>query len=332
MESLALTTIEPGALAPVSEQEQAMLRREAGLTQITLDALTSEHSRRAYQRALADFWAWYRAQGRPPLRKAVIQRYAAEMKREGRSAANINQRLCAIRRMLREGAENLLIDEQDARSGRAVEGMSAPGSSAGAWLDKDQVETLLRTIDRQTLAGKRDFALFCLFIASGLRRSEMAGLTVEKFQQTGGRWALPGIIGKRNKKRDVPLPGWAKHAVDLWREAAGITSGVVFRPINKGDKLAGERMTPEAIRKVIDRQLKRINDHLAKQGRASLPSIAAHDLRRTFAQLARKGNAPIEQIQFTLGHASVATTERYLGGKQDLTNAPCDQLGLSVSV
>ena len=40
------------------------------------------------------------------------------------------------------------------------------------------------------------------------------------------------------------------------------------------------------------------------------------------------GQAPLEQIQITLGHASIQTTERYLGLAQNLHNAPCDRLGL----
>ena len=56
--------------------------------------------------------------------------------------------------------------------------------------------------------------------------------------------------------------------------------------------------------------------------------IAPHDLRRTFAKLAHKGHSPIEQIQMSLGHASIQTTERYLGIEQDLSDAPCDHLGL----
>ncbi|MCX5990847.1 MAG: tyrosine-type recombinase/integrase [Chloroflexi bacterium] len=56
--------------------------------------------------------------------------------------------------------------------------------------------------------------------------------------------------------------------------------------------------------------------------------IAAHDLRRTFAKLAHKGNAGLNQIQMSLGHSSIQTTERYLGVSQNLTDAPCDHLGL----
>jgi integrase len=57
-------------------------------------------------------------------------------------------------------------------------------------------------------------------------------------------------------------------------------------------------------------------------------ALAPHDLRRSFAKLAHKGRAPLEQIQISLGLASIQTTERYLGIEQDLTDAPCDHLGI----
>ena len=54
--------------------------------------------------------------------------------------------------------------------------------------------------------------------------------------------------------------------------------------------------------------------------------VAPHDCRRTFAKLALKGGARREQIQLSLGHASIRTTERYLGVEQDLADAPCHRL------
>jgi site-specific recombinase XerD len=59
--------------------------------------------------------------------------------------------------------------------------------------------------------------------------------------------------------------------------------------------------------------------------------VAPHDCRRTFAKLALKRGARLEQIQLSLGHASIRITERYLGVEQDLTDAPCDRLGLRLS-
>jgi hypothetical protein len=49
----------------------------------------------------------------------------------------------------------------------------------------------------------------------------------------------------------------------------------------------------------------------------------------SFARLAHLGKAPLEQIQLSLGHASVVTTELYLGIKQNLHDAPWDRLGLA---
>ena len=61
---------------------------------------------------------------------------------------------------------------------------------------------------------------------------------------------------------------------------------------------------------------------------AGLGKVTPHDLRRTFAKLAHQGRAPLEQIQISLGHASIQTTERYLGLQQNLHDAPCDRLGI----
>ena len=62
--------------------------------------------------------------------------------------------------------------------------------------------------------------------------------------------------------------------------------------------------------------------------RLGFGKIARHDLRRTFANIARNGGSALDQIKWSLGHGSIQTTERYLGVEQDLTDAPCDHLGL----
>jgi integrase len=62
--------------------------------------------------------------------------------------------------------------------------------------------------------------------------------------------------------------------------------------------------------------------------RADIKNLAPHDLRRTCARLCHVAGGELEQIQFLLGHASVQTTERYLGCKQRLSQAVNDNLGL----
>lgn len=71
-------------------------------------------------------------------------------------------------------------------------------------------------------------------------------------------------------------------------------------------------------------------DQADHRARCAIESAGALNLRRSFAKLAHKGRAAVEQIQLSLGHSSITTTERYLGVRQDLTDAPCDHLGLQV--
>ncbi len=59
-------------------------------------------------------------------------------------------------------------------------------------------------------------------------------------------------------------------------------------------------------------------------------NVAAHDLRRTFAKLIHKRRPSLDQIQLSLGHTPILTTEKYLSVEQDLHDPPCDGLGLSL--
>jgi site-specific recombinase XerD len=291
---------------------------EARAIEMVLDGLPSEHSRRAYERALFDFFHWHRGVGRPQLNKAVVQRYAAELREASMSASSVNQRLSAIRKLAAEAADNGLLDAQLAGGIRAVKGARQEGRRTGNWLTREEAQAWLGTPDKRTTRGRRDHALLAVLIGCGLRRSEAAHLTFEHVQQRDGRWVLVDLIGKRDKVRSVPMPNWAKAAIDDWSTTSGLAAGPVFRAVNKGNRVAGDGITPQAIYNIIVGYA----EELKKKG------VAPHDLRRTFAKLAHKGGAAIDQIQLSLGHESIQTTEEYLGVEQDLTDAPCDHLGL----
>jgi hypothetical protein len=72
-------------------------------------------------------------------------------------------------------------------------------------------------------------------------------------QQREGRWVLVDLAGKGKRIRSVPVPGWAKAAADRWTEAAGITEGRVLRAVNKADRVASGRMTPQSVFEVVGR-------------------------------------------------------------------------------
>lgn len=298
-----------------------LIRQDAAVEitiQTVLDGLDSPHSRRAYERHLRVFIAWHYSTGQTTLDKATVQRYAAELREAGLSAATINQRLSAIRKLAAEASDNGALDIQIANGIKSIKGVRQEGMRTGNWLAKQQAQQLLNAPDIDTLKGLRDRAILALLLGCGLRRAEAASLTFDHIQQRDGRWVLVDFLGKRNKVRSVPAPNWTKIAIDEYAANAGLTEGIVFRPINKGGRITGKRMTEQAIYNVV----------LYYADKISVGRIAPHDLRRTFAKLAHKGGSGLDQIQLSLGHGSIQTTERYLGIEQDLTDAPCDHLGL----
>ena len=118
------------------------------------------------------------------------------------------------------------------------------------------------------------------------------------------------------------MPGWVKLAIDAWALPAGVAAGHVFRPVNRAGTVTGERLGEKVVWQML-------REYAAGIG---IPGLAPHDLRRTCAKLCRAAGGELEQIQMLLGHASVQTTERYLGTKQDLVHAPNDATRLRVAV
>ncbi len=289
---------------------------------LVLDGLTSDHSKRAYGKALIDFLEWYKQEGKPGLNKATVQRYKTILQEQGLAPSTINQRMSAVRKLAQEAADNNLIDPLLANGIARVKGVQKHGVRTGLWLTKDQAQDLINTPDIKTIKGLRDRAILAVFIGGGLRRSEVAALQVEHIQQREGRWVIVDLIGKGNHIRTVPIPSWTKKAIDDYLSAVDIQSGPLFLSIKKGGRIIGQSITPQAIRDVVIGYGKKIG----------CEGLAPHDLRRTFAKLAHKGGAGLDQIQLQLGHLSIQTTERYLGVAQDLTDAPCDRLGLSLYI
>ena len=301
----SLTTTQPGDL-------QYIVR-------LVTDSVTSPHSRRAYGQALNEFLLWYDAQGRHGLNKAAVNAFRAELLAAGKSPSSINLTLSAIRKLATEAADNGYLDPMAAEGIRRVKGVKAAGVKLGNWLTREQAQTLIQTPDPSTLKGLRDRAILAIMLGGGLRRSEIAKLKVDDIQQREGRWVILDLVGKGNRVRTVPIPAWVKLTIDYWLDAAGIRGDRLFRPVNKSGRLYGDELTPQAIYNVV-----------AHYSEVAGSVVAAHDLRRTFARLAHHGGAALDQIQLTLGHASIQTTERYLGIRQDLHHAPCDVLGLAL--
>jgi integrase/recombinase XerD len=284
---------------------------------IVLDNMVSPSSRRSYQSALDEYFAWWAANGRPSFQRSTVAAYRASIQVRNLSPASVNVRLSALRKLAVEAAENALLAPEIANGIARLPGIKQQGIRTGNWLTLSQAQDLLRSPDTTTTKGKRDRAVLALLLGCGLRRSEVAALCVDDIQQRDGRWAIVDILGKGQRVRTVALPAWVKVAIDAWVSSSRTISGKMFRSVLKGNRLGGP-LHEKTVWRVLRLYAKRVG----------LPRVAPHDLRRTCARLCRSAGGDLEQIQFLLGHASIQTTERYLGAHQDLTHAPNDRIRL----
>jgi site-specific recombinase XerD len=311
------------------EQQRKRVSRSATLTipeleqskAAVLNTLVSAHSQRSYKYAIERFIAWYCDEPRLAFNRSVVMRYRSFLESLSLSAATINLHLSAIRRLADESAESGWLSPDLVTGIRRVKGVKRLGRKIGNWLTDTQAQQLMNAVSQNTLRGRRDGAMLGLLLGCGLRRSEVVGLRLDQLQLRESHWAIVDLEGKGGRIRTVPVPIWCKGLVDVWLRHSGVNEGKVFRRVLKN----GARQDAGVTANVVWYAVKRC----AKQ--AGIGNLAPHDLRRSCARLCHGCGGELEQIQFLLGHASVQTTERYIGCKQKLKEAVNDRFVVSVA-
>jgi len=261
-----------------------------------------------YEYAIDQFIAWYCSEPRLAFNRIVVVRYRMYLESRHLAANTINQQLAAVRRLAHEAADAGLLSPELAAGISRVKGVKQLGFRSGNWLSAEQSSEVLKGACGDSMRAKRDYAMLAMLFGCGFRRSELVGLELDDIQMRQGHWAVVDLIGKGGHIRTVPIPNWVKVALDQWTRAAGVSEGKIFRAVARLGKVRGRGISQNVVWYVVRTCCER----------AGLEHIAPHDLRRSCAKLCHDSGGELEQIQFLLGHASVQTTERYLGCKQNL--------------
>ena len=202
-----------------------------------------------------------------------------------------------------------------------MKGVKRLGRRIGKWLTGDQAQELLNAVSQSTLQGRRDAAVIGLLLGCGLRRSEAVNLRVDQLQLRESHWVIVDMVGKGGRLRTIPVPVWCKALLDDWLRDSGVAGGKVFRRVSNSGARQDAGVTTDVVWYAVKRYAKRVGfDHLAP-----------HDLRRTCARLCDTAGGELEQIQFLLGHASVQTTERYIGCRQNFREPVNDRFYISLA-
>jgi len=276
---------------------------EAFADHLRLERHLSAHTVAAYRHDLS-LLATFLVRARSSLERAdhaTLRRFLAQQHALGYAGASVARRVGAIRSFYRWAAAEGTIEPDPAqllgrpkvanrlptvlRPAEAVVLVEAPALGA-------EGDPVARAI------ALRDRAVLELLYGSGIRVGEAAGLAVSDVDLTRGRIR---VLGKGSKTRDVPLSDDARDAIAAWLRGGRATlaaegSDALF--FNRKRKSLG----PRDIRALVE-----------GYGGRSLPGrrVTPHTLRHTFATHLLEGGADIRAVQELLGHASVATTQRY---------------------
>lgn len=228
----------------------------------------------------------------------IIRKYMAKLKEAGFARTSIARKIACIRSFFR------FLCKQGYLSNNPASRVSTPKREhhLPKFLYFEEMLSLLKLPDRSSKLGMRDLTILEVLYSSGVRLSELVGLTVKDLDLYRG-YLL--VYGKGAKERMVPIGDPAKHLLQEYLEEV--------RPVLKNKNVGsneehvflnyrGTRLSGRSVQRILDKYLKQM---------ALDRKISPHTLRHTFATHLLENGADLRVVQELLGHVDVSSTQIY---------------------
>lgn len=270
---------------------------QAFLDSLWLESGLSNNTVAAYQHDLLTFAAWLRQSDIDLVAASRndILRYQTVRMREGRKVRSEARLLSSLRRFYR------YLCREDIRDSDPTVQIESPrlGRALPSSITEDEVEMLLAQPNVDVPLGLRDRTMLEVLYATGLRVSELVGLTNEQLNMRQG---LIRCIGKGNKERLVPLGEIALDYLQryLTESRPQLLKGTLSDDLFPTQR--GKAMSRQAFWYLIKRYAK-----LAVIEK----DLSPHTLRHAFATHLLNHGADLRVVQLLLGHSDLSTTQIY---------------------
>ncbi len=266
------------------------------LAHLAVERNLSPRTVASYGRDLAQFAAHLAAEGMEldHVERATVRTYLGRRRDGGLGERSAARALSALRGLFRFLVQTGVVNSDP----------TADLQSPTLWrtvphfLTAAEVEALLAAPDVATPLGLRDRAMLETLYATGVRVSELVGLTTDRLRLDPG---FIQVVGKREKERLVPIGRAAMHWLERYLEVARPRLDRQRRPelfLNH----RGGRLTRQGFWKIL-------RGHGLTAGVRS--HLSPHVLRHSFATHLVENGADLRAVQMMLGHASLTTTEIY---------------------
>jgi integrase/recombinase XerD len=289
------------AAPPPPTSAAAAAWSEAFLEMMAAERAAAANTLKAYERDLADASAWLGARN-ADLKTAGpedVEAYFAGLGARGLAPATAARRRSALRQFYRFVlGEGWRRDDPSRRVDAPRKGRPLPKV-----LTRDEVDRLIAAAGAvDDAAGLRLAAMIELSYASGLRVSELTGLTLASVARDP---AYLIVRGKGGRERLAPLNQAARAAVRAYLPVrrAFLPRGVKDSPWLFPSRGRAGRLTPRRFAQALDRA--------ARDAGVDPAKVSPHVLRHAFATHLLEGGADLRVVQTLLGHADIATTQIY---------------------
>ena len=280
----------------------------AYLDHLSKERDVSPHTVTAYGRDLREFiefldrhyggetWSW------GGVDRIVMRAFLGHLSRRGLAKRSMARTLSAVRSFYGYLHRNESVESNPARTvGAPKLEKYLPG-----YLDRAQIDLLFQLAELRAANGTvldvRNLAILELFYSTGMRLSELQGLSRGDLDLISQQVK---VRGKGRKERIIPI---GDHAVQALRNYEVKRDTQLSAVGFKGDRGAvfvgqsGKRIGVRAVQKIVAKFLDQIDDHAG---------LSVHSLRHTFATHLLDAGADLRAVQELLGHASVSTTQIY---------------------
>ena len=224
----------------------------------------------------------------------LVRSWMVYLMEKGRSVPTVNSKLSSLRSFYRFLLRRRVVDLDPMLK---VVGPKKQ-KTLPSFLRVQEMDRLLDECSvNEGFEGVRDRLILEMFYATGMRLSELIGLSDADVDLSA---KLLKVTGKRNKQRLIPF------GEELWMDLLGYIKLRNETLPDRDDALFvrkdGKRMYPELVYKIVRRNLSKV---------ATLKKRSPHVLRHTFATAMLNGSAELQAVKELLGHESLATTEIY---------------------
>jgi len=301
-----------------SDKEILVNKDELNFRVLVLDFVNAvdvrESTRANYHKALKD-WLNYVKNNKGEINHEYILRYKQHLISRSLSAYTITLYINTLKLFFKYLVERKILESNPASNIKPIRKLK-PKRDA---LNHNELDRLLSLKFGNTIEDLRDNALIKLKLTTALRDISLSKLLVKNLKEMDGKKLLYYIPKGSDEAENFAV--LTEHVYDLIKKYLNKRKAQVNEPLfaSVSDRNKGSALTPQGIRLIIQRLLKRAG--------ITRPEITSHSIRHTCITIAIEKGCNIMQVRELAGHRSISTTASYIHDRERLQKPPEEAVG-----